>query len=86
LAHGVAQFDERRRIRGASISRFTPPSHHRIGGSGAPDTTIMAIPGHVDRGMMEHYSHTRLTAKRNAVLKLDNGLMLIRQLEREEGR
>jgi integrase len=50
--------------------------------AGAPDTTIMAIAGHVDRAMMEHYSHTRWAAKRNAVSKLKGGLILIRRPER----
>jgi integrase len=43
--------------------------------AGAADATIMAIAGHVDRAMMEHYSHTRLAAKRLAVSKLESGLL-----------
>jgi integrase len=35
--------------------------------SGASDQTIMAIAGHLDRQMMEHYSHIRMAAKRKAV-------------------
>jgi integrase len=34
---------------------------------GAPDQTIMALAGHVSRRMLEHYSHIRMTAKREAV-------------------
>lgn len=36
-----------------------------------PDATIQAISGHLSRKMLEHYSHVRLEAKRNAVAALD---------------
>ena len=35
--------------------------------SGASDSTIIAISGHMDRAMLEHYSHIRAKAKRDAV-------------------
>jgi integrase len=35
--------------------------------SGASDQTIMALAGHLDRSMLEHYSHIRMAAKRKAV-------------------
>jgi integrase len=35
--------------------------------SGASDSTIMAIAGHVSRRMLERYSHVRMEAKREAV-------------------
>lgn len=35
--------------------------------SGASDQTIMSIAGHLDRSMLEHYSHIRMDAKRKAV-------------------
>ena len=35
--------------------------------SGASDSTIMAIAGHVSRQMLERYSHVRTEAKRKAV-------------------
>jgi integrase len=35
--------------------------------SGASDSTIMAIAGHVSRRMLERYSHVRMEAKRNAM-------------------
>jgi integrase len=35
--------------------------------SGASDSTIMAIAGHVSRRMLERYSHVRMEAKRKAV-------------------
>jgi len=35
--------------------------------SGASDSTIMAIAGHVSRRMLERYSHVRMEAKRKAI-------------------
>jgi len=35
--------------------------------SGASDSTIMAIAGHVSRRMLERYSHVRMEAKRKAL-------------------
>ncbi len=35
--------------------------------SGAADSTIMAIAGHVSRRMLERYSHVRMEAKRSAM-------------------
>ena len=43
--------------------------------AGAPDATLMAIAGHQSRRMLEHYSHVRMQAKREAVEKLSSGLM-----------
>src|SRR5262249_15267679 len=34
---------------------------------GTPEQTIMGIAGHVSRRMLEHYSHARLEAKREAL-------------------
>jgi hypothetical protein len=33
----------------------------------APEQTIMAISGHFSRAMIEHYSHIRIAAKREAL-------------------
>ena len=43
--------------------------------AGAADATIMAVAGHLDRAMMEHYSHVRMAAKRDVLSKLESGLM-----------
>jgi integrase len=43
--------------------------------TGASDATIMAVAGHLDRAMMEHYSHVRMAAKRDVLGKLESGLM-----------
>ena len=42
---------------------------------GASDATLMALAGHLSRRMMEHYSHVRMAAKREALAKLEGGLM-----------
>lgn len=42
--------------------------------AGASDT-LMAIAGHLSQRMMEHYSHVRMEAKRNALAKLESNLM-----------
>ncbi|HXS98713.1 MAG TPA: tyrosine-type recombinase/integrase [Candidatus Limnocylindrales bacterium] len=39
----------------------------KLAESEASDQTIMAIAGHLDRSMLEHYSHIRAAAKRKAV-------------------
>jgi hypothetical protein len=35
----------------------------------------MAVAGHLSREMMEHYSHVRMAAKRDALDKLSGGLI-----------
>jgi integrase len=40
--------------------------------SGAADSTIMAVAGHVSRRMLERYSHVRMEAKRAAMKTLAN--------------
>jgi integrase len=39
----------------------------KLAESGASDSTIMAIVGHLSRAMIERYSHIRMAAKRQAV-------------------
>ena len=41
----------------------------------ASDATLMALAGHLSPHMTEHYSHVRMQAKREAVEKLNSGLM-----------
>ena len=43
--------------------------------TGATDATLMAVAGHLSREMMEHYSHVRMAAKREALEKLSGGLI-----------
>ena len=54
--------------------RFHDLRHHsitKLAEAGVPDQTLMAIAGHVSREMLEHYSHIRMAAKRDAVAALD---------------
>jgi integrase len=44
--------------------------------AGAADATMMALAGHMSREMPEHYSHVRMDAKRVALEKLEDGLMV----------
>jgi hypothetical protein len=48
-----------------------------------PDATIMAVAGHLDRSMMEHYSHVRKAAKRDVLGRLESGLMQAAAVEAE---
>jgi integrase len=41
--------------------------------AGASDATLMALAGHMSRRMLEHYSHVRMAAERNAVELLQGG-------------
>jgi len=54
--------------------RFHDLRHHcvtKLAEAGVPDQTLMAIAGHVSRAMLEHYSHIRMQAKRDAVAALE---------------
>ena len=53
--------------------RFHDLRHHvitKLIESGAPDGVIMSLVGHVDRRMLDRYSHVRLEAKRSALTAL----------------
>jgi integrase len=55
--------------------RFHDLRHHsitKLAEAGVPDHTLMAIAGHVSREMLEHYSHIRMEAKRDAVAALED--------------
>lgn len=55
--------------------RFHDLRHHAItelAESMTSDQTIMSIAGHVSRQMLEHYSHVRLAAKREALEALSS--------------
>jgi len=51
--------------------------------SGAPDATLAAVAGHLSREMLEHYSHVRMAAKREALDKLAGGLISAPEPERK---
>ncbi|MGH9394241.1 MAG: hypothetical protein ACRD1E_08735 [Terriglobales bacterium] len=42
--------------------------------TGAPDSTIMSMAGHVSHEMLEHYAHIRREAKRTAVAAISTPL------------
>jgi integrase len=55
--------------------RFHDLRHHsitKLAEAGVPDQTLMAIAGHVSKAMLEHYSHVRMKAKRDAVAALES--------------
>ncbi len=43
--------------------------------AGASDAALMAVAGHLSREMLEHYSHVRMSAKREALDKISSGLI-----------
>lgn len=54
--------------------RFHDLRHHcitRLAEAGVADQTLMAIAGHVSKAMLDHYSHVRLQARRDAVAALE---------------
>ncbi len=60
--------------------RFHDLRHHcitKLAEAGVPDHTLMSIAGHVSRDMLEHYSHIRMQAKRDAVSALDGPKVLV---------
>jgi len=65
-----------RKDAGLTELRFHDLRHHAItelAESNASERTIMSVAGHVSRQMLEHYSHIRLDAKRQAVEALSQG-------------
>ena len=68
--------------------RFHDLRHHAItelAESQASDQTIMAIAGHVSHQMLEHYSHVRLEAKREALDALATRKPELARQERLDG-
>jgi integrase len=55
------------RFRGLRFHDLRHTAITKLAESEASDQTIMAIAGHLDRSMLEHYSHIRAAAKRKAV-------------------
>lgn len=63
------------RVAGLKGLRFHDLRHHaitRLAEAGVPEQTLMAIAGHVSREMLEHYSHIRMQAKREAVAVIES--------------
>jgi integrase len=54
--------------------RFHDLRHHcitKLAEAGVAEQTLMAIAGHVSREMLEHYSHVRMNARRDAVSAIE---------------
>lgn len=45
--------------------------------AGVPDAAMQSIAGHLSKKMLDHYSHVRMAAKREAVLALGGGLIVV---------
>jgi len=68
------QFDELRTAAGLPWLRPHDLRHQAITElleNGVPEETVMSMAGHVSSQMMRHYSHTRIKAKTEAVLALE---------------
>jgi integrase len=52
--------------------------------AGVSDATLMSISGHLSQKMLDHYSHIRIQAKRDAVSQLPSGLFSAKAEEPEE--
>jgi integrase len=65
--------------------RFHDLRHHaitKLAEAGVPDQTLMALSGHVSKEMLEHYSHVRMLAKREAVAALERkGIATVEPLQ-----
>src|ERR1039457_5377572 len=55
---------------GSDIHDLRHTAITKLAESGASDSTIMALAGHLSRAMLERYSHIRMNAKRQAVESL----------------
>lgn len=62
-------------IRGLRFHDLRHQAITELAEGGAPDATLMALAGHLSREMMEHYSHVRMAAKREALDRLSGGLI-----------
>lgn len=62
-------------IRGLRFHDLRHQAITELAEAGAPDATLIALAGHLSHEMMEHYSHVRMAAKRDALDKLSGGLM-----------
>ena len=57
--------------RSSMYGRFSRPSDGSINAMGVADHVLESVSGHLLRRMLEHYSHIRLDAKRQALDALD---------------
>lgn len=61
------------RVKASVICRVHDLRHTvatKLAEAGTPESTMLALMGHMSRAMLEHYSHVRMAAKRTAVESL----------------
>lgn len=76
LAEAIAVWRSAARpLRGMRFHDLRHQAITELAETGAPDATLMAVAGHLSREMLEHYSHVRMAAKREALEKLTSGLI-----------
>jgi hypothetical protein len=55
--------------------------------NGVPEAAMQSIAGHLSKKMLDHYSHVRLAAKRQAVEGLGGGLIVtVRDVQQANGK
>ena len=52
--------------------------------AGVPESTMLALVGHMSRAMLERYSHIRMAAKRQAVEALSTAKNVEKMVENSE--
>ena len=67
MAYRLAVLCKAASLKGLRFHDLRHTAITKLAESEAPDQTIMSIAGHLDRKMLEHYSHIRNAAKRKAV-------------------
>ena len=71
VGHGLARATRRGAPAGAPVPRPATHGDHRTGRDGRGGHVLESISGHLSRRMLEHYSHIRIDAKRQALDALD---------------
>ncbi|MCL4852648.1 MAG: tyrosine-type recombinase/integrase, partial [Bryobacteraceae bacterium] len=62
-------------LRGFRFHDLRHQSITEMAEGGVPDATLESIAGHLSKKMLDHYSHVRMDAKRQAVQALGGGLI-----------
>jgi len=79
LETGTDSEDARRRaaeaFRGFRFHDLRHQSITEMAEAGVPEAAMQSIAGHLSKKMLDHYSHVRMAAKRNAVETLGGGLI-----------
>jgi integrase len=62
-------------FRGLRFHDLRHQSITKMAEAGVPDAAIQSIAGHLSKKMLDHYSHVRMAAKRQAVETLGGGFI-----------